>query len=100
MKTTLTGRNGENRMQRGYDLICFSHLRWDFVYQRPQHLMSRFAGERRVFIIEEPVFYDGEARLNVSQRSDNLFIAVPELPHGLEPEAIEKFQRFLLDDLL
>jgi UDP-galactopyranose mutase len=24
-------------------LVCFSHLRWDFVYQRPQHLMSRFA---------------------------------------------------------
>ena len=25
------------------DLICFSHLRWDFVYQRPQHLLSRLA---------------------------------------------------------
>ena len=24
-------------------LLCFSHLRWDFVFQRPQHLMSRFA---------------------------------------------------------
>ncbi|MDQ2746189.1 MAG: glycosyltransferase family 1 protein, partial [Acidobacteriota bacterium] len=32
-----------------YDLVCLSHLRWDFVYQRPQHLMSRFAGQRRVF---------------------------------------------------
>ena len=30
-------------------LICFSHLRWDFVYQRPQHLMSRFARQGRVF---------------------------------------------------
>src|ERR1700710_1983870 len=37
-------------------LICFSHLRWDFVYQRPQHLMSRFASQSRVFYVEEPVY--------------------------------------------
>jgi UDP-galactopyranose mutase len=36
------------------DLVCYSHLRWGFVYQRPQHLMSRFARERRVYFIEEP----------------------------------------------
>ena len=34
-------------------LICFSHLRWDFVLQRPQHLMQRFAAHRRVFFFEE-----------------------------------------------
>ena len=38
------------------DLVCFSHLRWNFVYQRPQHLMSRFARVRRVVFIEEPEF--------------------------------------------
>jgi UDP-galactopyranose mutase len=41
-----------------YDaIITFSHLRWDFVYQRPQHLLSRMARGlgRRVFFIEEPV---------------------------------------------
>ena len=38
------------------DLICLSHLRWNFVFQRPQHLMSRFARDRRVFFVEEPVF--------------------------------------------
>lgn len=36
-------------------LICFSHLRWDFVLQRPQHLMSRFARHRRVLYWEEPI---------------------------------------------
>ena len=36
------------------DLICFSHLRWGFVFQRPQHLMARFAKHRRVFFFEEP----------------------------------------------
>ena len=38
------------------DLICLSHLRWNFVFQRPQHLMSRFARDRRVFFVEEPIF--------------------------------------------
>ena len=36
-------------------LICFSHLRWDFVLQRPQHLMSRFAKEHRLFFWEEAI---------------------------------------------
>ena len=45
------------------DLICFSHLRWNFVYQRPQHLMSRFTKERRVFFFEEPV-YDAPSQYN------------------------------------
>jgi len=35
-------------------LIVFSHLRWDFVYQRPQHLMSRLARHYRIVFIEEP----------------------------------------------
>lgn len=45
------------------DLICFSHLRWNFVYQRPQHLMSRCALKARVFFIEEPV-YDAPSHYN------------------------------------
>jgi UDP-galactopyranose mutase len=36
-------------------LLVFSHLRWDFVYQRPQHLLSRLAQEQPVLVIEEPV---------------------------------------------
>ena len=37
-------------------LVVFSHLRWDFVYQRPQHVLSRIAAHRPVFFVEEPVF--------------------------------------------
>jgi glycosyltransferase involved in cell wall biosynthesis len=36
-------------------LVVFSHLRWNFVYQRPQHLLTRLAAQRRVVFIEEPV---------------------------------------------
>lgn len=36
-------------------ILCFSHLRWEFVWQRPQHLLSRAAAEYDVFFLEEPV---------------------------------------------
>ena len=45
-------------MYSGRPLFVFSHLRWDFVYQRPQHLLSRLATDRRVIYIEEPVYDD------------------------------------------
>ncbi len=82
------------------DLVCLSHLRWDFVYQRPQHLMSRFARDRRVFFFEEPVGGDGPARLEVSERPGGVRIAVPHLPQGLPPEEAEAAQRDLLQGLL
>ena len=36
------------------DLICFSHLRWDFVYQRPQHLLSRAAARAELCSARRP----------------------------------------------
>lgn len=41
-----------------YDIVCFSHLRWGGVYHPPQHLLSRLAHTRRVFVIEEPEYED------------------------------------------
>ncbi len=65
------------------DLICFSHLRWDFVYQRPQHLMSRFAIENRVFLIEEPLFdADGPGYLHLDRKT-KLTVVIPHLSSGL-----------------
>jgi len=73
-------------MTNGIDLVCFSHLRWDFVYQRPQHLLSRFANHRRVFYIEEPVFTNSSMRLEVRETTDNVRVVVPHLPDGLRSE--------------
>lgn len=72
-----------NAGQNNPDLICFSHLRWDFVYQRPQHLLKRCARERRVFFVEEPIFDNGSMRLEVHEREKNLKVVVPYLPEGL-----------------
>ena len=38
-----------------FTLIVFSHLRWDFVYQRPQQLLSRLAQRLPVLFVEEPM---------------------------------------------
>ncbi len=83
-----------------FDLVCFSHLRWDFVYQRPQHLLSRFARERRVFFIEEPIFVDEKTNLNITRREDNLFVVVPHISHSdREISNVEEIQREFIDQL-
>ncbi len=80
------------------DILCFSHLRWAFVYQRPQHLLSRFAKHTRVFYIEEPSYYDGNPTLNITIQ-DNVYIVVPYLQHGTQGKAIQ-LQQELLNNLL
>jgi UDP-galactopyranose mutase len=75
-------------------------LRWDFVYQRPQHLISRFAKERRVFFVEEPTFGEGPMRLDVSVRDCGVHVVVPRLPEELESEAaLDAVQRGMIDRL-
>jgi glycosyltransferase involved in cell wall biosynthesis len=76
----------ENASQHQPDLVCFSHLRWDFVYQRPQHLLTRSARDRRVFFVEEPVFGQGSTRLEVAEREHGVRVVVPHLPEGLRSE--------------
>lgn len=86
--------------QAGPDLLCFSHLRWNFVFQRPNHLMSRFAQERRVYFVEEPVFEDGPPRLDARHVEANLTVIVPHLRRRAEPEEALAHQRHLLNSLV
>lgn len=63
-----------------YDMIVFCHLRWDFVYQRPQHLISRMAKDLKILLIEEPIVK------NDSGDFANLIIIHKNL-HVLQPMA-------------
>lgn len=84
-----------------HDLICFSHLRWDFVFQRPQHLLKRAAKNRRVFFVEEPVYDNGPMRLDISERDGGVQVVVPHLPAGLSSQiAQDVVMRDLLRHLL
>lgn len=82
-------------------LICLSHLRWDFVYQRPQHLLTRFAKQSSVFFYEEPIF-DGteESFLSISHRGENLKIVVPHIQQGLSEAQIAKVSSALFDQFI
>ncbi|MXV16673.1 glycosyltransferase family 1 protein [Hufsiella ginkgonis] len=83
------------------NLLCFSHLRWNFVYQRPQHLMSRFAQYQKVYFLEEPMFdTDYKPSLTLSNISDDLWLVVPHLPSGLSKEEANEMMTLLLDNFL
>jgi len=77
-------------MLRQADLVVFCHLRWNFVFQRPQHLLSRLAQQRRVILIEEPQLDEsGEPRMEIEAVADNIIVARPRTPitaHGFAPE--------------
>lgn len=83
---------------KNLDLVCLSHLRWNFVYQRPQHLLSRAARDfKRVFFVEEPIFGEGAPRMESDTSAEEVRVCVPHLPHGCDAVAE---QRRLLDELL
>ncbi len=81
------------------DILCLSHLRWRFVYQRPQHLMTRASQHYRVFYFEEPEAHEGIETLRV-ERQDNVTVVTPLVPHGLTAEATNLASRAALHELL
>lgn len=82
-------------------LVCFSHLRWDFVWQRPQHLLSRAVRHYDVLVVEEPVFQPGIiAHMQISERPQGVRVAQPVLPEGLSEDEIAAEQRDLVEHLI
>lgn len=84
------------------DLLCFSHLRWNLVFQRPQHLMTRFARELRVYFVEEPLFGSESAEpwLQLESVPGGVTVATPHLPRGRGEDAEAALQRDLLARLV
>jgi glycosyltransferase involved in cell wall biosynthesis len=83
-------------------IVCFSHLRWNFVHQRPQHLLTHAASTHEICFFEEPEFKDAlsEPRLDLRVEPNGITVAVPVLPRGINEEDMVSAQRALLDDLL
>jgi UDP-galactopyranose mutase len=83
-------------------LIVFSHLRWNFVYQRPQHLMARLAKRYRIFFFEEPVYDASSPRLVITEPSPNVFVCTPRTPlnsEGFHDEQLPAL-KLLVDKLI
>jgi UDP-galactopyranose mutase len=83
--------------RRPETLICFSHLRWNFVYQRPQHLMARFAVDRPVLYIEEPVNTTSISHLERTLDASGVEILVPHIEEGTD--GVKELRR-LLDEMI
>lgn len=80
-------------------IVCFSHLRWNLVFQRPQHIMTRLADSFDIIYWEEP---REEAdctspRLARERLAAGLERVVPVLPTGLDAAARDTALRRLLD---
>lgn len=82
------------------DLLCFSHLRWDHVYQRPNHLMARAARERRVYFVEEPRDSLGFVPRTTQVVRDGVHVVTPWLPEGLPDDARQRALSALMDTLV
>lgn len=82
-------------------LICFSHLRWNFVYQRPQHLLSRAAKTYDVIYFEEPLI---EERSDIELRSvvsaEGVRVVTPVFPSGRSSASLIWSQMNFVDALL
>ncbi len=89
-------RGGDDRAV----LLVLSHLRWDFVYQRPQHLMTRAAATHEVVFIEEPVEEDTDTPRYDAFERDGVSVLRPVMPRGLSPQVSVAAQRALLETVL
>src|SRR3954470_2814926 len=80
--TRQTGYNETTRVAHAQQLaiIVHCHLRWDFVWQRPQQIFSRLSAHHPILFVEDPTGGAGEARIEVSEPHPNVVRAVPVLP--------------------
>jgi UDP-galactopyranose mutase len=84
------GSVGEARLNQPPTIVCFSHLRWDFVFQRPQQLMSRFAKTSPVIFWEEPLIEPDlrvpELQVRSARSFPNVTVVTPRLPEKMKEE--------------
>ena len=82
-----------------YDMIVFCHLRWDFVYQRPQHLISRLSNQYKILVVEEPIGKSGN-KSEIIEISPSLHVLKPHIDQldelGSYLKAILKHSKYLV----
>ena len=83
------------------NLLCFSHLRWNFVHQRPQHLLNRAAKDYSVLFFEEPLRGDTDrTELKSSITPEGIRVVTPIIPLHCDGGTAIKLQRNMLDKVL
>ncbi|MBT2323632.1 glycosyltransferase [Variovorax paradoxus] len=91
--------SGESLMSA---IVVFSHLRWDFVYQRPQHLLSRLARQFEVLFVEEPIPGAASPYLERIDAAPGVEVLRPHLPGaapGFHDDHVPALRRLLAEHL-
>jgi glycosyltransferase involved in cell wall biosynthesis len=78
-------------------VICFSHLRWNLVYQRPQHLMARCSELSRVFYVEEPIFSQENDYCKLTRHNAVTVVTPVLLDDPNEPNIAQRIKNLLQD---
>ena len=97
----------ESKSTDRYGVVVFSHLRWGFVWQRPQQFLSRFAKKHNVLFIEEPFFdrHEGaEPELQFHRVMPNVTVACPHLAPSWNtnpelPDLLRKFAHQAIEQM-
>src|SRR5436190_3345417 len=89
-----------------YSIVVHSHLRWDWVWQRPQQFLSRLSRKHRVLFVENPN-PSGDVRttrVNLREVSDfpNINVLQIEIPANRRSDMpwIDKERRRVVQSLL
>lgn len=88
-----------------YPILVHSHLRWDWVWQRPQQFLSRFAKRHPILFVEEPSGVEGVSQPRAVLRESgvpNVTILRTEFPPAMlaNREALDAAQKRLVQATL
>ena len=95
-----------NSYEDNYPIIVHSHLRWDWVWQRPQQFLSRLSKKHRILFIEAPYPFEAArvARATLREVSDypNIVVVQMEMPAARWSDGswVDKERRRLVQSLL
>ena len=106
-RSITTGEPSDRLSTDRYGIVVFSHLRWGFVWQRPQQFLSRFARKHNVLFVEEPMFdlsEQEEPRLEMHRVMPNIVVACPHMPPSYNrnpklPDLLREFAHQAIKDI-
>ena len=101
MENALGNAIQRNILEVPSTLLCFSHLRWNFVFQRPQHILTLASKTENVIYFEEPVFEEiSHPGMRTTDISPSIKVITPVLPVGTDAANAEVTQRQFVDVLV
>lgn len=102
LRDTALHSNGHTKLDEP-GIIVFSHLRWNFVWQRPQQFLSRFGEKHPILFVEEPMWdlaAGEQPRAEIQEVQANITTLVPHMPAGATKDELDGARREMVRDAL